>query len=181
MERFVAGVKGIQVSNAELLDGEFGRLARKVASFRTSVVHRDFQSQNIMVTNGDIPRVIDYQGARMGPPAYDVASILWDPYCTLDNDLRVVLLDYYIGGVKDFYGGSFDVDAFRETLLPCRLQRHMQALGAYGFLSKVKGRAYFLKYVPQALRYLKEEADKVKGEYPALWECVKGLGEKAGS
>ena len=53
----------------------------------------------------------------------------------------------------------------------------MQALGAYGFLSKVKGIAHFLKHVPQALHYLKEEAEEVKDEYPVLWECVRGMDE----
>ncbi len=33
----------------------------------------------------------------------------------------------------------------------------MQALGAYGFLSVVKGKKYFLKHIPEALRLLKEE------------------------
>ena len=33
----------------------------------------------------------------------------------------------------------------------------MQALGAYGFLSVVKGKKYFLKHVPEALRLLREE------------------------
>jgi NDP-sugar pyrophosphorylase family protein/aminoglycoside/choline kinase family phosphotransferase len=179
IERFVAGVKGLRVADPVLLEAEFDRLAREVDSFPKRVAHRDFQSQNIMVSYGDIPRVIDYQGARMGPPAYDLVSILWDPYVALDDGLRAVLLDHYIAGVKGLSGEIFDEKAFRETILPCRLQRHMQALGAYGFLSKVKGRAYFLKYVPQALHYLKEEADEVKDEYPALWECVNGLDEKA--
>ncbi|MGE5299841.1 MAG: phosphotransferase [Acidobacteriota bacterium] len=177
VERFAAGLKGAQISDTGFLEGEFDRLARKVDSFGKTVVHRDFQSQNIMVMNGDTPRVIDYQGARMGPPAYDLASFLWDPYSPLDDGLRTALLDYYIGGVKGHYGSTFDEAAFRQTILPCRLQRHMQALGAYGFLSKVKGIAHFLKHVPQALRYLKDEAEEVKDEYPLLWECVKGMDE----
>jgi hypothetical protein len=54
----------------------------------------------------------------------------------------------------------------------------MQALGAYGFLSMVKGRSYFLRYVPQALGYLKEEAEAVTSEYPVLCELISGLDEK---
>lgn len=177
VERFVAGLKGAQISDTGFLEGEFDRLAKTVDSFGKTVVHRDFQSQNIMVMNGDTPRVIDYQGARMGPPAYDLASFLWDPYSPLDDGLRTALLDYYIAGVKGHYGSTFDEAAFRQTILPCRLQRHMQALGAYGFLSKVKGIAHFLKHVPQALRYLKDEAEEVKDEYPLLWECIKGMDE----
>ncbi len=178
IERFVRGLADIPIPETTSLEGEFDRLARKVDSFRKTVVHRDFQSQNIMVKNDDEPRVIDYQGARMGPPAYDLASILWDPYAALGDGLRSSLLDYYISGVKGYHGTAFDEGAFLETLLPCRLQRHMQALGAFGFLSKMKGRTYFLKHVPQAFRYLKEEVEEVKNEYPILRGYVTGLNEK---
>ena len=177
VERFAVGLRGMQISDRGLLEGEFDRLAKTVDSFGKTLVHRDFQSQNIMVMKGDMPRVIDYQGARMGPPAYDIASFLWDPYSPLDDGLRADLLDYYIAQVKGYNGGSFDEAAFRKTILPCRLQRHMQALGAYGFLSRIKGRAYFLKHVPRALRYLKEEAKEAKGEYPILLGCLEGMDE----
>ena len=54
------------------------------------VIHRDFQCQNIMVHAGG-PRIIDYQGARMAPPAYDIASVLWDPYHRLGDGMRDAL------------------------------------------------------------------------------------------
>jgi aminoglycoside/choline kinase family phosphotransferase len=113
-------------------------------------------------------RIIDYQGARMGPSAYDVASLLWDPYHRLEDRMRERLTDYYISKIED----KFDVDYFRETLAVCRLQRHMQALGAYGYLSFVKGKRYFLKYVPEGLRLLKEDVELFRNEYPALYELV---------
>jgi aminoglycoside/choline kinase family phosphotransferase len=103
---------------------------------------------------------------------------LWDPYAVLDSDCRERLLDYYFARFKDYRGGAFDESALRTTIIPCRLQRHMQALGAYGFLSVVKGRKYFLRYVPQALEYLKEEAKAVKESYPVLFELIMSLDEK---
>jgi len=42
-------------------------------------MHRDFQSKNLMIKNEQI-FVIDFQGARLGPPSYDLASLLFDPY-----------------------------------------------------------------------------------------------------
>ncbi len=177
MERYVAGLRGISVPDASLLGREFDRLAANVDSFKKTVIHRDFQSQNVMVTKGDVPRIIDYQGARIGPPAYDLASLLWDPYAPMETTCRTRLLEYYIKGIRDYRGSAFDEEGFRQTLIPCRLQRHMQALGAYGFLSAVKGRSYFLKYVPPALRYLKEEVAVVNKEYPLLTRLVSGLDE----
>ena len=206
IERFVKGIRNISVKNISALDNEFHRLALKVDSIPKTIVHRDFQSQNIMITKWRIPRVVDYQGARIGPPAYDVVSLLRDPYYRLEDDLRERLLEYYdekmgksftdkkcnatnpalppfhspLGkgghrGVKEGKGGFFNKIQFEKTLLPCRLQRHMQALGAYGFLSKIKGKKYFLKYVPEGLRLLKEDVSLAKDEYQELYDLVISL------
>jgi NDP-sugar pyrophosphorylase family protein/aminoglycoside/choline kinase family phosphotransferase len=183
IERFVEGIRDIRVKNLSGLNDEFHKLASIVDSYSKTVVHRDFQSQNIMITKGRIPRVVDYQGARIGPPAYDVVSLLWDPYYRLEDDMRKRLLNYYIKRITNppkspFSKGGFrgiTENEFRETLLPCRLQRHMQALGAYGFLSKIKGKKYFLKYVPEGLRLLKEDVSPAKDEYPELYDLVMRL------
>ncbi len=174
LERFVIGLKKIEVTNRQALDEEFHRLAQKVDAFPKGIIHRDFQCQNIMIQPGGIPRVIDYQGARMAPPAYDVASILWDPYHRLDDGVREKLLEYYISELKKHPKG-FDERTFLDSLLPCRLQRHMQALGAYGFLSAVKGKKYFLKHVPEALKMLKEETTAARDEHPMLHQLIQSL------
>jgi aminoglycoside/choline kinase family phosphotransferase/NDP-sugar pyrophosphorylase family protein len=171
LQWFVTGLRGVGVREEATLTEEFHRLASTVHAFPKTVVHRDFQSQNIMVTGGHVPRVIDYQAARMGPPAYDVASILWDPYHRLDDLLREKLLDYYIEGRRS-EDESFSDDHFRGTLLACRLQRHMQALGAYAFLSEKKGKKHFLKHAGEGLRLLKEEAVEAQEDFPALGELL---------
>jgi len=175
IERFVEGIRNINVDILATLNDEFHRLALKVNSFPKTVVHRDFQSQNIMITKGETPRLVDYQGARIGPPAYDVVSILWDPYYYLKNDVRQRLLNYYVSMMKERPGEKFSERDFIKTLLPCRLQRHMQALGAYGFLSAIKGKKYFLKHVPEGLRLLKEDVSLSKGEYTELYKLVMKL------
>ena len=179
IERFVEGIRNIKVKNLSVLNDEFHRLAVKVDAFPKSVIHRDFQSQNIMIIKWGIPKILDYQGARMGPPAYDLVSILWDPYYRLKDDMRERLLDYYIHKIihrNPLFGkrGILEKE-FRETLLPCRLQRHMQALGAYGFLSKIKGKKYFIKYVPEGLRLLKEDFFLSRDEYPKLYDLTMRL------
>jgi NDP-sugar pyrophosphorylase family protein len=174
LERFIIGLNGMQPDDRSALENEFHLLARKVNAFSKGVIHRDFQCQNIMIMHDDVPRVIDFQGARMAPAAYDVASILWDPYHRLDDDLREALTEYYVGEMKQNMPG-FDEAHFRKSLIPCRLQRHMQALGAYGFLSAVKGKKYFLKHIPEAVRLLKEETAAARDEYPALYKLVRQL------
>jgi aminoglycoside/choline kinase family phosphotransferase len=125
-----------------------------------------------MITKGNVPRLIDYQGARIGPPAYDVASVLWDPYYRLEESLRERILRYYIIRMAES-ARWFNEKDFRESLIFCRLQRHMQALGAFGFLSEMKGKKYFLNHIPEGLRLLSEDLSEIKEQYPGLDELVK--------
>src|SRR5437764_1076129 len=57
------------------------------------LVHRDFQSQNILVRNGQA-HLIDFQGMRPGLAQYDLASLLYDPYVDLTGAERNELLDH---------------------------------------------------------------------------------------
>src|SRR5207248_5844344 len=98
------------------------------------LVHRDFQSQNIMMRNGRA-HLIDFQGMRPGLAQYDLASLLYDPYVDLNEAERDELLEHY-------YGEQPSTD-FLETLRLCAMQRLMQALGAYGFLGLVKAYQHF--------------------------------------
>ena len=179
LKRFVAGIAGITIRDEHKLEAELRMLAESVDSFPKAIVHRDFQSQNIMINRNGTPRLIDYQGAKMGPPAYDLASVLWDPYFRLEDDMQERLVCSYIekmrSGLSSDFDKDFDEDEFRHSLLLCRLQRHMQALGAYGFLSKVKGKKYFLKHIPQAMEYLVKETVLAGKDYPALHELVEKL------
>jgi aminoglycoside/choline kinase family phosphotransferase len=158
------------IKNQSALNEELHGLALKADSYSKTIIHRDFQSQNIMITKGNAPRVIDYQGARIGPPAYDIASILWDPYHRLDDSMRERLLNYYTEKIRETHSPIHP-----ETLIICCLQRHMQALGAYAFLSKIKGKKYFFKYIPEGLRLLKEDISVLKQEYPVLHKLIIGL------
>ena len=165
-ERFLKGVRNIKPKNISALQDEFHKIASKADSYPKTIIHRDFQSQNIMIHKGS-PGLIDFQGARMGLPAYDIASILWDPYYRLEDDMRERLLEYYLNRIKN---SASPLHPF--SILPCRLQRHMQALGAYGFLSSVIGKKYFLKHIPEGLRLLKEDVTLVKDDYPELYALV---------
>jgi aminoglycoside/choline kinase family phosphotransferase len=174
LERFVKGVRAFRIKNTSSLEEEFHRLATRVDVFPKTVIHRDFQSQNVLIAGGT-PRLIDYQGARTGPPAYDLASLLWDPYCRIEGMMRTRLLRCYMEEMKKNVEQAFDEDTLMTSLLLCRLQRHMQALGAYGYLSQVKGKRFFLKHVEEGLRLLREDLAALEPEYPALYRLVQEL------
>src|SRR5205085_4555938 len=58
------------------------RIANELASRPRILVHRDFQSQNIILRSGQA-HLIDFQGMRPGLAEYDLASLLFVPYVHL--------------------------------------------------------------------------------------------------
>ena len=127
-------------------------IAERLGRFPRVLVHRDFQSQNILVRSGQA-YLIDFQGMRPGLAEYDIGSLLFDPYVDLSSEERTELIDYYkkIRAANGcIVNGEFD-----EKLRLCAMQRLMQALGAYGFLGWVKGHEQFLKHIPAAMSSLR--------------------------
>ena len=147
-------------------------IARRLAGKKRVLVHRDFQSQNVLIDRGEA-WLIDFQGLRPGLPQYDLASLVYDPYMPLTVEQREELVNGYIGKVLDG-GGTVDAD-FRATLDLCAMQRLMQALGAYGFLGLVRERRAFLEHIPAALKSLAEVLKRI----PSLAATRKLVGELA--
>lgn len=125
---------------------DWGAVAAELADRPRRLVHRDFQSQNIMLHRGQAA-LIDFQGLRAGLPEYDLASLLFDPYVVLTPDERMELLEIYRGLTPA-------VAVHDRTFELCALQRLMQALGAYGFLGLQRGKPAFLAHIPRALASL---------------------------
>jgi len=139
--------------------------AEALASRPRVLVHRDFQSQNVMIHEGEA-WLIDFQGMRHGLAHYDLASLLYDPYVALTPAERSELLAFYKKRLEQ-NGNSPDSD-FDEVFRWCALQRLMQALGAYGFLGLKKNRPDFLAHTPAALRSLLEVASALDGLAPLV-------------
>jgi len=130
----------------------------------TGLVHRDFQSHNIMVREGQ-PGFVDFQGMRVGCWIYDLVSLLWDPYMDLGDGVRQILVAEAAEAMK--WSGS--ATEWRQLVLAAGMQRLMQALGAYGFLGEGLGKKEFLQYVPVAssrLAVLAQEAGCEKQVVP---------------
>jgi aminoglycoside/choline kinase family phosphotransferase len=155
LERFFKIEPGIVAAHRD--NPALEKIAAELAAFPRVLVHRDFQSQNIMVKNG-AAYLIDFQGLRPGLAQYDLASLIHDPYVALSASERDELLDYYIGKT-----GVADVAEFRRIFDLCAMQRLMQALGAYGFLGLVKRRDDFLRHIPPALASLKQVISRISG------------------
>jgi hypothetical protein len=154
-ENCVGRVFGRELSGAQF--PRLGEIAAELAALPRVFVHRDFQSQNLVVKDGQTC-FIDFQGMRPGLRQYDLASILFDPYVALSMDERARWFDHYRNQLPDRGGPGFE-----PVYNLCALQRLMQALGAYGFLGLVRGRSHFLEHIPPALDSLKHVVAAIPG------------------
>ena len=125
------------------VSADLAAVAVELVRHRPVVVHRDFQSSNVLFRPDGTFAFIDFQGMRLGSAAYDLASLLYDPYAPLGEKERAALARLYpVRGLA--YGA---------------VQRLVQALGAFGRLASV-GQPQFGRYVPRALKNLLEAADE---------------------
>lgn len=166
-EHFVQGVCRIELNaaEAEALEAELALMAEGLVGMATCLIHRDLQSQNVMIC-GNEPVLIDFQGMRFGHPCYDLGSLLYDPYVTFTAAEREELLQYYYS----FYEKEHDLAHFRAIFQQASVQRLMQALGAYGFLGRQRNQPGFLAHIPAGLANLVEAAS----DNPQL-RLLKGL------
>jgi N-acetylmuramate 1-kinase len=165
-EAFIQGYLGLDVA-PEPLNEEFERLLPRVlSSLQKSFLHRDFQSRNLMVQQNRL-WLIDFQGARLGPQQYDLASLLLDPYVNLAPARQESLVSAYLDRLQPHF--AIDPVVWRRQYTYVALCRNLQILGAYGFLSHRKGKKFFEQFIPIACRSLLHQLDFLPAEdFPNL-------------
>ena len=141
---------------------------------RDGFMYRDFQARNVMLV-GEAPWFLDYQSGRRGPLPYDVASLLFDGAVSIPAEVRGILLAAYLEKLKR--RRPFDRQAFLTTFPGFALLRILQALGAYGFLSRQRARRHYLARVPTALRNLEWLGRRWPADLPKLPGVWRTVGE----
>jgi aminoglycoside/choline kinase family phosphotransferase len=132
-------------------------------------LHRDFQSRNIHLTAAG-PAVIDFQGARPGPVAYDAATLILDPYTDLPAEVRSELLTAYLGRLRGF---GVTTEGFDDAWFAVGTFRLLQALGAFAKLGGRFGKPGFLEHASNGLETLvRHLGERGRREVPTIWELV---------
>lgn len=116
-------------------------------------LHRDFQSRNIMMDNNEF-MFIDYQAGRLGPLGYDLASLLIDPYCRLENEIQDILKERYLGELEKLIPVS--KEQFLKQFEFLFVQRNMQIIGAFSNLYKIKRKLFFKEYIHPSVVQLQQ-------------------------
>ena len=143
---------------------DLARVGVKLLKTPRVLIHRDLQSSNIFLVDAISksrlrsarPFFIDFQGMRFGAAAYDLASLLCDPYVSLPETIQEDLLDYYASR-------SRDPAATAEIFWQAAIERLAQALGAYSRLCTLPGMQSFSRHIAPATAMMKRALDRVSG------------------
>ncbi len=131
-------------------------LAEVTAGARTWVL-RDFHSPNLIWLDErpEISRVglIDFQDAVLGPPAYDLVSLLQDARIDVPEQLELTLLMRYIKA-RQGSDQKFDSAGFAEAYAIMSSQRNTRLLGTFARLNRRDGKPQYLRHQPRIWTYL---------------------------
>lgn len=165
-EWYLEAERGAKLSEAERaqMDRAFDWLSGTLAAGPTVLVHRDFQSRNLMVV-ADRPelRLIDFQDALLGTEAYDLVALLRDSYVVLSSEE----LDDLVGEFVRL-AGIADEGAFRRLFLLQTLQRKLKDIGRFVFIDRVRKNPSFLRWIPSTAGYIRHALAQAPSEMAAV-------------
>jgi aminoglycoside/choline kinase family phosphotransferase len=138
----------LPLAESEAVEAAFDRIASELAEAPPVLVHRDFQSRNIMVDGVGHLRIIDFQDALLGPETYDLVALLRDSYVDLGNSHVHELIDFFVSH------GQRDRTQIRRLFHLQTVQRKLKDAGRFVFIDRQRGNPAFLPCIPLSLRYV---------------------------
>ncbi len=155
--------KNVEIAAAakEEIRAFFLDIATILAAQPRTFTHRDYHSRNLMLEKeSERVMVLDFQDALMGPPHYDLASLLRDSYVALPEELIDELIGYYLDARERAEGRPTDKRKFRELFDLASIQRNLKAAGRFGYIHLVKGNSRYLASIPPTLAHVKKNLQK---------------------
>jgi hypothetical protein len=120
-------------------------------------VLRDFHSPNLLwlPKRNELARlgILDFQDALMGPPGYDLASLLQDARVDVPEQTEVSLLGRYVRG-RRHANPDFDPPQFIKLYVTLAAQRASKILGIFARLDMRDGKPQYLRHMPRVWGYL---------------------------
>jgi aminoglycoside/choline kinase family phosphotransferase len=159
-EWFLERHLGLELTAAQrlMLEELFEALSQAAAAQPQVIVHRDYHSRNLLVTDEHNPGIIDFQDAVWGAVTYDVVSLLKDCYIAWPAArVRDWVLQYRDSLLqRDFKAGT--ASEFLRWFDLIGLQRHIKVLGIFARLYYRDGKPGYLKDLPRVLDYTRTAA-----------------------
>jgi len=142
-------------SEREVVRDAFGAVAELAEAAPQRLAHRDFQSSNLYVRPDRRPghglAMIDFQGAFLAPPEYDLVCLLRDSYVELAPDEITTLLRRVRPRLPD----RPDPAHFEERFAALTLTRKGKDHARFLYAAATRGASEMLDWVPATVRYLK--------------------------
>jgi len=134
------------------LDRHFDALTAEIVALPSGLVHRDYQSRNLIWAAGSgALSVIDFQDAFLGPAPYDLVALLCDSYVALEPALQAAMLQRY-ASARGLTAAQASEYARGFRLLT--VQRKLKDAGRFVFFERVRGNGDYLPYYPGSLRHV---------------------------
>ena len=154
--RFLRGMLSWPPARISTACSALERISKRLLREPEALIHRDLQSTNILLRRGR-PVFVDFQGMRIGAAAYDLASLLCDPYVSLPVRHQESLVSYYAEAA------GISVPALHEVFWYAAVQRLVQAIGAYARLAGHRETHRFRRHIEPALTMLARALKHVEG------------------
>jgi tRNA threonylcarbamoyl adenosine modification protein YjeE len=133
---------------------------------------RDFHSPNLLwlPQRSGIARlgILDFQDAVMGPPAYDLVSLLQDARVDVSEQTELALLGRYVRG-RSQADPDFDPGQFIRMYVTLGAQRASKILGIFARLDMRDGKPHYLRHLPRVWGYLQRSLGHPALESLGAW------------
>ncbi|MBP7146511.1 MAG: phosphotransferase [Acidobacteria bacterium] len=136
------------------------RICSEATARQPELAHRDFHARNLMLLPGLALAAVDFQDAQLGPPYYDLASLIRDPYVEPDEALARAAARAYASecGIT---GDPREDPLFHWVAL----QRDLKAIGTYAAQARRHRRERFLAYIAPAERLALRSLDRLPPDF----------------
>lgn len=148
-----------------VLRDAFAVLVNDNVKHGTVLVHRDFHSPNLMLSErpeyGPNPGIIDYQDALAGPLTYDVASLVMDARTTWEEPQQLDwAIRYWEAARTAQLPVPHDFADFHQAYEWMSLQRNLRILGVFARLSHRDQKHHYLDHMPRVNGYVRQVASR---------------------
>ncbi len=137
----------------------FDFLIKHILEQPQGMMHRDFHSRNIMVTDNEELAVIDFQDTVIGPVTYDIVSLLRDCYVKWPQQKIEPLLAFFVKLYQNTHQAESDnqlypIAVWQRWFDLTGLQRHVKVAGIFARLYLRDGKPGYLGDIPLTLKYI---------------------------
>ena len=159
----------LSVQKIEKIDFDklFMQLIQSASNQERVLVHRDYHSRNIMISDNHEMGFIDFQDAVSGPITYDIVSLLKDCYIKIEPEQMNNMLRIYYDYLIKNHMTNKPLSEFIMDFDLMGIQRHLKAIGIFSRLKHRDKKNNYINDIPLTMSYLKHLGNQ--------YESLKGV------